>query len=518
VAAKVNLDAMIPRADFAAEEDEYVLDLFTAFQINNLEPGSPILSLLRKPDFQRETAHWTAAQVVSLIASFVDNELIPSLILWKSPKFIFVIDGGHRLSALRAWIEDDFGDGPVTQKFYGNEISAEQKRIAKRTRVLVEQKVGRYTKIKSLVGSPSAGTETERSRANKLVTRALSLQWVQGNAQVAETSFFKINSQGTPLDAVEELLLRNRRKPIPIAARAIVRAGSGTKYWSAFTPENQSLVEQAAREFYDLLFDPEVKQPIKTLDLPIGGSASPLDAMSLLMEMLLISDNPADRSVAVGSYVDDPDGAETLRVLKNAFNVARRFTGNRSGSLGLHPAIYFYNERGGHSRFLFLGMTLLIADRLHNNDKAFFSKFTRARARMESFLVANKSLIGIMLQNMGKNSRVSRMRDMFSTLVERFSIDDSLTVEELVKTLGGTGRILDITTGGSGVAFTDEAKSAIFIKQAIASSPKCSICSGLLYSLKSGSYDHKTPKRDGGDGNPDNGEIVHPYCNDAVKQ
>lgn len=117
MATRVNLDAMIQRADFASEEGEYTLDLFQNFNISNLEAGSPVRGLLRKPDFQRETNHWSPSQVATFIASFLDNELIPSLILWKSSSYIFVIDGGHRLSALRAWIEDDFGDGHISQAF-----------------------------------------------------------------------------------------------------------------------------------------------------------------------------------------------------------------------------------------------------------------------------------------------------------------------------------------------------------------------------------------------------------------
>jgi hypothetical protein len=105
---RVNLDAMIQRADFASEDGEYTMDLFQNFNISNLESGSPIRGLLRKPDFQRETNHWNTSQIATFIASFLDNELIPSLILWKSSSYIFVIDGGHRLSALRAWIEDDY--------------------------------------------------------------------------------------------------------------------------------------------------------------------------------------------------------------------------------------------------------------------------------------------------------------------------------------------------------------------------------------------------------------------------
>ena len=136
MANRVNLDAMIPREDFALTEEEFAIDLFPGFPISNLASDAPILKLLRKPDFQRETNHWTPNQITTFVASFLDNEVIPSLILWKSPNLIFVIDGGHRLSALRAWMEDDYGDGAISLQFYKGEISDEQRRLARRARKL----------------------------------------------------------------------------------------------------------------------------------------------------------------------------------------------------------------------------------------------------------------------------------------------------------------------------------------------------------------------------------------------
>lgn len=265
MASKVNLDAMIPRADFAATEEAYEMDLFTTFKISELDKQSPIRSLLRKPDFQRETNHWTPAQVVTFLASFLDNELIPAVILWKSPRHLFVIDGGHRLSALRAWMEDDYGDGNVSSAFYNNEISEEQKRVARRTRTLVNTKIGKFSTLSAVVNGELEGLPEQKARSSRLFTRALALQWVQGNAAVAESSFFKINSQGTPLDPVEEMLLRHRRKPVAIGARAIVRAGVGHKYWSAFTAESQGRVEEEANKLYELLFNPEVPLPDQDL-------------------------------------------------------------------------------------------------------------------------------------------------------------------------------------------------------------------------------------------------------------
>jgi hypothetical protein len=344
MAKKVNLDAMIPREDFAIEEGEFALNLFQDFPIANLYAEAPVLKLLRKPDFQRETSHWTPEQMATFVASFLDNEVIPSLILWKSPTYIFVIDGGHRLSALRAWMEDDYGDGALSAAFYRTEISEDQKRIAKRARKLIEGKVGRFSTLKSNVDSK--GDTQVAKRAKVLFTRALALQWVQGNASVAESSFFKINSQGTPLDETESSLIRNRRKPIAISARAILRAGSGHKYWSSFDETHGKEIVELAQELNRLLFEPETDTPLKTLDVPIGGSVSPVDALSLLIEFLTIAGSRDQKIVPIEGYMNDETGDGTLKVLRNTTQVLRRMTGNGPGSLGLHPAVYFYNEQG----------------------------------------------------------------------------------------------------------------------------------------------------------------------------
>ncbi|WP_305465013.1 DUF262 domain-containing protein [Photobacterium leiognathi] len=74
---------------------------------------------LRKPDFQRETNEWTPEKVKDLVASFLDGDLIPAIILWKfGDSFTFVIDGGHRISALAAWVNNDYGDKAISLKYY----------------------------------------------------------------------------------------------------------------------------------------------------------------------------------------------------------------------------------------------------------------------------------------------------------------------------------------------------------------------------------------------------------------
>jgi hypothetical protein len=507
----VSLDAMIPRADFGlADEEARSGELIRDFPITHLAAESPVLKLLRKPDFQRETNHWTPEQIATFVASFLDSEVIPSLILWKSPMYIFVIDGGHRLSALRAWMLDDYGDGPTSLAFYGADISDEQKRIARRTRKLIETKIGRFSTLKDQVDATPI-----IARAKTLYTRPLTLQWVYGTADVAETSFFKINSQGTALDDIEQMLIKNRKKPIAIAARAILRAGGGHKYWSSFKETEQKGIEELAGQMHRLLFQPEVEAPIKTLELPLGGSVSPVDALSLLIDFLTLSANRKQEILLIDKYEDDNFGQTTITVLKNSLQILNRITGNTPGSLGLHPAVYFYNERGKYTRFLFLGMTALIAEKTRNNDHDFFKKLTIGRKKVEQFLIQNKSLITLLLTNMSKGQRTSKMKDLFNFLVEETHATKELTPESAIAQLGLRGRFLEVDSSQVSAQISDDTKSTLFIKNAIASALPCPLCKGLLDPSKSISYDHIVPVRQDGTGDIKNVQLVHPYCNSS---
>ena len=94
----VNLDAMILRSDFAIQtnvsNDEPTFEKMSTIPARDLQKGSGVLALLRKPDFQRETNHWSPNQIVSLLECYVNGDLIPSIILWHSSENLFVIDGG----------------------------------------------------------------------------------------------------------------------------------------------------------------------------------------------------------------------------------------------------------------------------------------------------------------------------------------------------------------------------------------------------------------------------------------
>ena len=521
MADKVALDAMVRRADFAIGSlDSVPTDQISTLSVESLGKQSMITPMLRKPDFQRETNHWTPLQLISFLESFLDHELIPSVILWRSPAFVFVIDGGHRLSALRAWIEDDYGDGPISRAFYNNEISTEQARIAQKTRKLVEEKIGSYIKIKDALVNPEVYSAKEVARSRNMATRSLSLQWVVGDAEKAETSFFKINTQGTPLDDTEEFLLRNRKRSVAIAARATIRAATGHKYWSKFDEEKTQAIEISSKKVHELIFKPEIVEPIKTLALPIGGKSAPLAAIDLLIKLIIQTNSTQSKpKPVVEDFPVDCDGSETIKVLSQTEKVMSRLTGNGHGSLGLHPAVYFYTDKGRHSADMLMGWAHLISMKLANNDSSFFQKFTNVRKTIEAFLIAQKPVMGVILQAVSSRQRVERMSEFFDAMVKKLERGETLTTEWAIETIAPNSRTKVMLSAEeiAGKSFSNDTKSAIYIKESLSGAMKCPICDGYLEATSSVSYDHVERVREGGLGTTENGRLTHPFCNTGVK-
>lgn len=267
-----------------------------------------------------------------------------------------------------------------------------------------------------------------------------------------------------------------------------------------------------------MLFEPEADTPLKTLELPLGGSLSPVDALSLLIEFLAIAGSRDQDGKVIEKYADDDSGTGTVAVLKNSLQVLNRITGNSPGSLGLHPAVYFYNERGKYSKFLFLGMASLIQDKLRNNDSNFFKKFTTARRRVEEFLIDNKSLIGIILQNLSKGQRIPKMRELFEFLVNKLQVEGEVKIEDAIAKMGLRGRILDVNAMQTTPHISDDTKSMLFVRSALGAALPCPICGGRLDPKKSVSYDHILPARQGGVGDINNTQLAHPYCNTGYKE
>ena len=231
----VNLDALIKREDFESGPGAVgkVGEEIT-FNATQLKEHGFFYSVLRKPSFQRETSNWNARMIVEFVRSFLDGELIPSVILWRSKQTnnIFIIDGSHRISALVAWVNADYGDGDISRKFWGT-VPTLQAKLHRDTQKLMKVTIGTYTDLCS--PSQNNSSPLNKSRAFNASARQPPNQTVEGDAEIAEKSFLTINSNPATIDKNELAIIRAREKPNALATRALMRAGTGYPYWGQVT-------------------------------------------------------------------------------------------------------------------------------------------------------------------------------------------------------------------------------------------------------------------------------------------
>jgi hypothetical protein len=516
---KINLDALIPREDFEATGVTNSGNLFPSINVNSFSSGL-FYPFLRKPDFQRETSEWDVKKICEFLESYISGDLIPSIILWRSNTGLyFVIDGAHRLSAITAWINNDYGDGLISQKFYGGNITDEQKKIADDTRKYIDKRVGPYQDIIKSTSSDNPNLDYLQ-RAKNLGAYSIQVQWVDGGVDKAENSFFKINQQGEPLNNTELKLLQSRKKGNCVAARAIIRSGKGHKYWANFSAENQSKIQAISEEINKIFFTPPLKTPVKSLDLPIAGKITASQSLALILDFINIvnkippdfKDKPKEKLLN-----DDTNGDETLKYLLKARKVAWRINSVHASSLGLHPIVYFYSSDGRHKTASFYAITSWI---LESENKNNFSDFIKVRPEFEKLLLKYDYLV----QDINRKYRqainsYTHIKDFYVESIRILLTGKNMdeTVNELITSkkfsyLKIDQTQVDITSS----EFTTERKSAIFIREALSKSLKCKICGGLIH-INSITFDHIQRKEDKGLGNIDNGQIAHPFCNSTEK-
>ena len=514
---KVNLDALIPREDFELQDNVNSGKKKETISIEDLKPDSFFFSYIRKPDFQRETNEWDDQKICNFIESFIEGDLIPAIILWRSTGgYLFVIDGSHRMSTLSAWVNDDYGDGDISKKFYDGVISEEQSQIANKTRNLVNKKIGSYNSFKTALTRPDEVKPDVVKYAKNLAALAIQLQWVEGDASKAENSFFKINQQAAPINKTELKLLQSRKKPNSIAARAIIRSGKGHKYWSCFSDATQQEIQEIAQEINHILFEPKLQTPIKTLDIPIGGKLSSAQALSLVLDFVNIVNNiDFDKNV----IDDDINGEKTIFFLKNARKIAYRLNSNKPSSLGLHPIVYCYSRDGRYRTVSFHAVVDFVME-LEKRKK--INEFIDVREKLENLLLNNDYLIKQIYE---KYRDVQKSYKFVSYFFQEaiVHIRNGKSNHDTVKEIASTDKFkylnvreLTAYSDSQSKDFDKNQKSEIFLNEALQNPPKCRICNGLMHK-NSISIDHIHRKADGGFATLDNGQITHPYCNTTYK-
>ena len=432
-----------------------------------------------------------------------------------------MIDGSHRLSALSAWVNNDYGDGQISKLFYDGVIPDEQLKIAEETRKLINKNVGAYEDFRLALTPPDKVKPEIVKSALNLASVAIQLQWVEGDASKAENSFFKINQQAAPIDKTEIKLLESRKKPNSIAARAIIRSGKGHKYWSRFSKEIQDQIQEIAKEINQILFEPKLQTPIKTLDLPVGGKLYSAQTLPLILDFVNIV-NKIDfnkKDVNNKEVNDDLKGKTTIKFLKNVRKIAYILNSNHPSSLGLHPIVYVYSQNGQHRTVSFLAVVDFV---MKLNERKKLNDFIYVREKFEDFLQNYDYLIKQIYE---KHRDVQKSYKHISNFFEQVvihlkagkTLDDTLNQiisSDDFKYLNIRNQEKSITS--STKEFNTNKKSEIIIKDLLLSVPRCKICKGLIH-RNSISIDHKQRKQDGGLATLDNGQITHPYCNTGYK-
>ena len=520
----VNLDALIPREDLDIKDHSAPSVSHDKIFITSLT-GFVFAPELRKPQFQRETNQWTPRKILEVLEAFVDRDLIPAVILWRAGHYIFVIDGAHRLSALLAWVQNDYGDGERSNKFFGNFIPDEQRKIAERTRKMVNKAVGSFNDYQEAQkGVPKA--EHITARLAKLADCHVIAQWVpSSDAKSAEASFFKINQAATPIDPTEKRLLHGRSSASAIAARAITNSGRGHKYWGAFGNVTQAQIEDSAKSINEALYAPPISTiPINTLDVPVAGQG--YNALPFVFDLVNVvngvdaADTTTKKAIqeALG---EDADGSKTLTYLNKVKSEIAKITTDHSKSLGLHPVVYFYTRTGGFKTEAFFA-TMEFMNSLEK--KNLQKKFQAVRANFEDYLVDHKEAVALIVHKFGTGNRsIAWLRKYYEFIFEK--LNDGQTADQIMTALAGekeTFAFLTLPppppvpkTSGKAMNFTTSVKTAAYFAQALASGVRCNICGARIHK-NSMHIDHEVPKKDGGHAGLTNAKVTHPWC-DSTK-
>lgn len=517
----ITLDALIPREDFnilSSTGSSSNTRNKTTLSIEDLKYDSFFFSALRKPIFQRETNEWDGEKVCSMIESFVNDELVPAVILWRNQGgYIFVIDGAHRLSSLGAWINDDYGDGAISTQYYGNFVSEEQRKIAEKTRKLVNERVGAYKEIEDISRNRlTTDDDVKNEIAKNLGALAIQLQWVDGNAAKAEDSFLKINQSATKISDAELELIKNRDYSYAIAARAIVRAGKGYKYWSAYEEKEQETIVSLSKKIHQIMFGNGNIDKDNINTMPIGGPLNSSLTLDVVTQTVRICNGLDEKA-----RISKGDAKEVIDYLSKTLTILQYVCSKEKFSLGIHPFVYFYSGNGKHKIGSYYGFLVYVKELI---EKRNINKFIEARSTFEKVIYHYSFLVQqIIRKNRQSKKAYVQIKEYYAVLVDIILNYPEYEEEQIVGEIRKDERfkylqieIVDNEAVSVKSNFSRGKKQQIKMNTFVTALPICPICGGYI-STGSISIDHIQRKQDGGTNAMDNGQVTHLYCNTTYK-
>jgi hypothetical protein len=242
--------------------------------------------------------------------------------------------------------------------------------------------------------------------------------------------------------------------------------------------------------------------------------------LALVLDFVYIANGiKIEKETFVDQDRDNIDHSKkTLLLLKQCIEVAKRINSIHPGSLGLHPAIYFYSRDGGHKVASFYAVSALI---LEFEKKNLWNVFIDVRSKFEHFLLSNDELIQqIVRKHRGAFASHEHIKDFLILMMKEIKTKEiDKAIDSVIKTPSFSYLKLntnDQEYGASQGEFTRAVKSRAFLTKALVGAIKCSICDGYLHT-NSTTYDHIERKREGGSGSVENAQLAHPYCNSTYK-
>lgn len=516
--SKVNLDALIPKADFIASGTapsgrSRISERLHFFQLLK-GADLTLYHLLKKPDFQRETNEWDKRRIADLIESFIERAFIPSIILWENEEsgFIYVIDGAHRLSAILAYINSDYGNGPISHEFNRyTGIPEEEKELAEEVEDYVNGRFGSYADLMKGGGR----------KYDDLKTGYFDVQMIKGDVKKAEESFFKINAQGVILSPTEKELCKNRQLPSRLATRCVMKGASGHQYWGGFQASNQTMVKDVSEEINTILFHPPYNEQMKStiLHQPLGGSIT--NAMPMVYELMkIVKLKYKDSKVEA---TDITNGGETFDYLQLTRKLLWQTLSEKAGSLGLYPSVYFYSNTNKFIHGAFLGMMQLLIENDGKKDDDILPTLTKVRGNLEQFIIKYKMFLGQINSKFGSKERSHRhFKGFFMFLIQTFEAEYPKSFDQCEKSVllkskelyPNLNELDSDVTPSKNKRFSNDTKIWLTTKAELDGTERCGICGGLIHPL-SRDYDHKQDRKHGGGSEAANAQATHFYCNNS---
>lgn len=561
---RVYLDHLIPRENLQYQRSTENVAASQAqkptpeLRLNDLRKGqSPVVDLLRKPDFQRATWAWTPEDCFSLLESITSNQVIPSIIMWSSPEndLKYILDGGHRVSVVLAWLNDDWGDH-LSPDVYGDEEHERSiKEAARHVRNLVNARVGRISDYEAasqeffaLVQAGKAPKQEMQRRRyaqaefyNDLLFGNINfpLQWVTGSYETAERSFIKINKSGQKLSEWERLLVENRNSSFVRTVMSVTKTTTKYHYWPEKAPEGAANKEDLEREIetirqgvpaiHDALFAPSLRTPIKTMQQPLLAADS-YHRPYYLAEFLTVVEGGRGQSAETKDLMDKGRTASPEEIITSGAALIRHvldslddIKGPSPKSLALVPTLYFYTDAGRYVRSLLYGFLYWLESGEPDDILRRKRVFAAHRGAFERVLMRDKEYIvtGISRKT-GSGPEVTPQtaryfQDLLALLVkhdnaiesEAFASDYNALTDRLTDKKARNGRTAAVTSR----LFTEKQKSTTALSTLFASAPQCGICGGIFDPHGDVQHDHIIPASEGGATSLDNQRMVHPFCN-----